>query len=326
VQAFVFTRYGSPDDLELREVEKPIPGDDEVLIKVCAVSLNDWDWALRGDIINRFMFGLRKPKKNRQILGSDIAGTVEAVGRNAGRFKPGDEVFGDLSGRWGGLAEYVCAPEKSVELKSRGMTFEQAASIPQAGLLALQGLRALGGIQPGQRLLINGAGGGAGTFAVQIAKLSGAEITAVDSAGKLSMLSQLGADHVIDYEKEDFTRNGQRYDFILDAQARRSVMDSARSLNRDGVYVVLGGSMARLAPALITGPWLSFVRKKHVRVLMLKQNKGLLYLRELFDDGKLVPVIDRPFAFKDVVDAFRYFATARHLGKVVITVHDHAST
>jgi len=294
MKAIVFTKYGSPDVLELKEVEKPTPQDDEVLIRVHAASLNDWDWgALHGTpFVNRLMFGLLKPKK--QILGSDIAGRIEAVGKNVLQFQPGDEVFGDLSGDWGGFAEYVCARENALALKTPSMTFEQAAAIPQAAMLALQGLRDKGRIQPGQKLLINGAGGGVGTFAIQIAKLYGAEVTGVDSPGKLEMLRSMGAEHVIDYTQEDFTRNGQCYDLILDVKTNRSILDCARALSPNGTYVTVGGSMARLFQALLLGPWISMTTNKSIRILALKPNKGLDYMKELFEAGKVVPVIDGP--------------------------------
>lgn len=320
MKAVVFTKYGSPDVLELREVEKPIPKDDEVLIRVHAVSLNDWDVGALGgtDFVNRLIFGFLKPKK--QILGSDIAGRIEAVGRNVRQFRPGDEVFGDLSGEWGGFAEYVCARESAVVLKAPSMTFEQAAAIPQAALLALQGLRDIGRIQSGQTLLINGAGGGVGTFAMQIAKLYDAEITAVDSASKLDMLRSMGAAHVIDYAQEDFTRNAQRYDLILDVKTTRSILDCARALNPNGVYVTVGGSMARLFQGLLLGPWIAMTTSKRVRILALKPNKGLAYMNELFEAGSVVPVIDRSFTLSQVPEAFRHFGAGQHKGKVVITV------
>ena len=230
MKAIVYTKYGGPEVLQIKEVEKPLPKDDEVLIKVHAVSINDWDLGLlHGDFINRMLNGLRKPK--RTILGSDIAGRIEAIGKNISKFKIGDEVYGDLSGRWGGFAEYVCAPEKALALKPAAMSFEEAASIPQAAMLAVQGLIDKGKIHAGQKLLINGAGGGVGTFGVQIAKLYGIEITGVDSTVKLDMLRSMGFDHVIDYTKEDFTKNGQRYDLILDAKTNRSMFDYARALS-----------------------------------------------------------------------------------------------
>jgi NADPH:quinone reductase-like Zn-dependent oxidoreductase len=320
MKAIVFTRYGSPDVLELREVAKPTPRDDEVLIRVHAASLNDWDWgALRGTpFVNRLLFGLLKPKK--QILGSDIAGRVEAVGRGVLQYRPGDDVFGDLSGDWGGFAEYVCARESALALKPPGMTFEEAAAIPQAGLLALQALRDKGQIQRGQRLLINGAGGGVGTFAIQIAKLYEAEVTGVDSAGKLEMLRSMGAEHVIDYTREDFTRNGQHYDLILDVKTTRSVWECARALSPNGVYVTVGGSMPRLLQALVLAPWIAILKNRRIRILVLKPNKGLTYMRDLFEAGKVVPVIDGPYKLSEVREAFLHFGEARHKGKVVITL------
>ena len=320
MKAVVFTEYGSPDVLQLREVEKPVPKDDEVLVRVHAVSLNDWDFeALRGTpFVNRLMFGLLEPKK--RILGSDVAGRIEAVGRNVRRFQPGDEVFGDLSGEWGGFAEYVCARESALAPKPPGMTFEEAAAIPQAAMLAVQALRDAGRLQPGQTLLINGAGGGVGTFAIQIAKSYGAEITGVDSAGKLDMMRALGADHVIDYAREDFTRNGRTYDLILDVKTKRSILDCMRALSPEGTYVTVGGSMARLFQALLFWPWIALTTKKSIRLVVLKPNKDLAYVTELFAAGKVVPVIDGPYALSETPEAFRYFGAGRHKGKVVVTL------
>ncbi len=320
MKAAVFTRYGSPDVLSIREVERPTPKDDEVLIKVAAASLNDWDCgALDGaSLVNRLIFGLLRPKK--QILGSDVAGRIEAVGKNVLQLRPGDEVFGDLSGRWGGFAEFVCARESAVILKSPTMTYEDAAAMPQAGLLALQGLRAMGRIEPGQRLLINGAGGGVGTFAIQLAKESGVEITAVDRPEKWDLLRALGAAQVIDYTREDFTQNGQRYDFILDVKMTRSIFDYARALNPNGSYVTVGGSMARLFQAFLLGPWISKTQNKAIRILALKPNEGLSELRRLFEMGKLKPVLDGPYTLEEVPSAFRRFGEGHHLGKIVFTI------
>lgn len=326
MKAIVFTKYGSPDVLELREVEKPVPKDDEVLIRVHAASLNDWDWgALQGiPFVNRLMFGLLRPKK--QILGSDIAGRVEAVGKNVLQFQPGDEVFGDLSGAWGGFAEYVCARENALALKAPGMTFEEAATIPQAAMLALQGLRDRGRIQPGQKLLINGAGGGVGTFAIQIAKLYGVEVTGVDSPEKLDMLRSMGAEHVIDYTREDFTKNGKCYDLILDVKTNRSIFDCARALSPNGAYVTVGGSMARLFQVLFLGPLISMISNKHMRVVFLKPNKDLAYMNELFEAGKMKPVIDGPYKLSEVPKAFRHFGEGLHKGKVVVTLEHNNKT
>jgi NADPH:quinone reductase-like Zn-dependent oxidoreductase len=320
MKAIVYKRYGSPEVLELREVETPAPKDDEVLIKIHAVSINDWDWGLlRGTpFVNRLLYGLFRPKKT--ILGSDIAGRIEAVGKNVKRFHLGDEVFGDLSGRWGGFAEYVCAPETALALKPPTMTFAEAAAIPQAAMLAVQGLRDRGGIQPGQKLLINGAGGGVGTFAVQIAKLYGVEVTGVDSAAKLDLLRSVGFDKVIDYTQEDFTRNGMRYDLILDVKTNRSIFDCARALSPNGTYVTVGGSMARLFQALFLWPLISMTSKKAFRVVVLKPNKDLAYMSELFEAGKVKPVIDRRRGLSEVPEAMRYFGAGIHKGKVVITL------
>jgi NADPH:quinone reductase-like Zn-dependent oxidoreductase len=319
MKAIVYTKYGGPEVLQLKEVEKPSPGDDEVLIRNHAVSINDWDFGLlQGDFINRMMNGLRKPK--RQILGSDIAGRIEAVGKNVTRFKAGDEVYGDLSGRWGGFAEYCCAPEKALALKSASMSFAEAAAIPQAAMLAVQGLIDKGKIQPGQKLLINGAGGGVGTFGVQVAKLYGVEVTGVDSAAKLGMMRSIGFDHVIDYAREDFTKNGRRYDLILDAKTNRSMSDYACALNPNGTYVTVGGSMGRLFQALLLSPWISMTGKKHFRIVTLKPNKDLAYMNGLYESGKVRPVIDGPYALNEFPAAFALFDKAGHKGKVVITL------
>lgn len=319
MRAIVYHQYGTPDVLKLEEVEKPAPGDDEVLIKVCAVSINDWDLGLLdGDFINRLLNGLRKPK--RKILGSDIAGQVEAVGKNVTLFKPGDEVYGDLSGRWGGFAEYVCARENALALKPSTMNFAQAAAIPQAAMLAVQGLIDIGKIKEGQKLLINGAGGGVGTFGIQIAKLYGVEATGVDHTGKLDMLRSMGFDHVIDYTKEDFTTNGKYYDLILDVKTNRSMFSYARALSPNGVYVTVGGSTARLLQALLLAPLIRMIYKKHIRIVALKTNKDLAYMNKLFESGKVKPVIDGPYKLDEVPEAFRLFGKGEHKGKVVIVL------
>jgi len=328
MKAIVCTKYGQPDVLHLREVEKPTPKDNEVLVKIHAASINSWDWGLlRGTpFMNRLVFGVLKPKT--KILGCDIAGRVEAVGRNVKQFQPGDEVFGDISGcGFGGFAEYVCASENALALKSAGMTFEQAAAVPQAGLLALQGLRDKGQIQKGQKVLINGAGGGAGTFAVQIAKSYGAEVTGVDSTGKLDMLRSIGADHVIDYTQEDFTKKGQHYDLVLDVVTYRSIFDYKRVLSPKGIYVMLGGgSWARVYQAMLLGPLLSITGSKKMGILMLKPNKDLALMKELVEAGKVVPVIDKRYPLSKVPEALRYFGKGDAKGKVVITVENNDKT
>jgi NADPH:quinone reductase-like Zn-dependent oxidoreductase len=324
MKAIVYSRYGSPDVLALQEVDKPVPGENEVLIKVYAVSLNDWDLGLLdGDFINRILNGLREPKI--KILGSDIAGRVEAIGKNVTKFGVDDEVFGDLSGRWGGFAEYVCASENALALKPASMGFEQAASIPQAAMLAVQGLIDKGKIQSGQKVLINGAGGGVGTFGVQIAKLYGVEITGVDSTAKLEMLRSLGFDHVIDYTKEDFTRNEQQYDLILDVKTNRSIFDYARALRPRGVYVTVGGSIPRILHLLFMAPWISMTSKKKMTLVALKPNKDLAYMSRLFEAGKIKPVIDGPYSLVEVPKMFRVFGRGGHQGKVVFTVEHNDS-
>jgi NADPH:quinone reductase-like Zn-dependent oxidoreductase len=319
LKAVIYTQYGGPEVLQVKETEKPFPKDDEVLIKVHAASINDWDWGLlHGDFVNRMLNGLLKPK--RKILGSDIAGRIEAVGKNVARFKTGDDVYGDLSGQWGGFAEYVCARETSLALKPATMRFEEAAAIPQAAMLAVQGLIDKGKIHAGQKLLINGAGGGVGTFGLQIAKTFGVEITGVDKTNKLDMMRSLGFDHVIDYTKEDFTKNGQRYDLILDVKTNRPMRDYVRALNPEGIYVTVGGDMSRLLQVLLLGAWISRFNKKHIRIVALKPNKDLEYMNKLFEAGKVKPVIDGPYRMDEIQKAFELFGKGDHKGKIVITM------
>lgn len=320
MKAVVFTKYGTAEVLELRDVPAPTPKADEVLVRVRAVSINDWDWqALQGiPFVNRLTFGLREPEK--QILGSDIAGVVAAVGSDAKRFRPGDEVFGDLSGRWGGFAEFVCAGEEMLAPKPASLTFEEAAAIPQAGVLAAQGLRDKGRIRQGLKLLINGAGGGVGTLGVQIAHLYGAETTGVDSAAKLEMLRSLGFDHVLDYAQEDFTKTGQQYDLILDVKTNRPIGAYLRALRRGGAYVTVGGSMGRIVQIALLGPLLALVLRKRASVVALKPNKDLGYLTELVEAGQMRPVIDGRYTLDQAAEAMRYFGEGRHKGKLVLTV------
>jgi NADPH:quinone reductase-like Zn-dependent oxidoreductase len=321
MKAVVMERYGTPEVLELRDVATPRPNADEVLVRVHAASVNDWDGGLLqgAPFLIRILNGLFTPKV--QIIGCDIAGHVEAVGENVKAFQPGDEVYGDLSmSGFGAFAEYACAPEACLEHKPPGMTFEQAAAIPQAGMLAVQGLIDVGRIRSGQKLLLNGAGGGVGTFALQIAKLYDVEVTAVDKAGKLDMLRAMGADHVIDYLKEDFTRHGKCYDLILDVKTNRSPFAYARALNPNGTYATVGGNIPRLLQALVLGPLISRLSNKHLRIVTLKPNKDLAYMNELFEAGKLVPVIDRPYKLADVHEALRLFGTGDHKGKIIITM------
>ena len=323
MNAIIFTEYGPPDVLQLKEVEKPAPNEHEVLVKVNAASINYSDWQiLRGDLLLRLMGnGLQKPK--HKILGDDIAGRVEAVGVNVKLFQAGDEVFGISN--FDAFAEYVCVPENALALKPASMTFEEAAAIPVAAITALQGLRDKGQIQSGQKVLINGASGGVGTFAVQIAKSFGAEVTGVCSTSKLDMVRSIGADHVVDYTQEDFTQNDQRYDLILAVGGYRSIFDYKRVLSPEGIYVCAGGSGSQYFQAMFLGPLISMMGSKKLGSMFAKPNqKDYVFLIELFEAGKVVPVIDRRYPLSEVPEALRYLEEGHALGKVVITVaHDN---
>jgi len=320
MRAVTHAERGPPAVFRQIEVETPTPRDDEVLVKVHAASVNSWDWELLRK--RPFMVSLGERSDPRyKILGADIAGRIEAVGRDAKQFRPGDEVFGDLcNSGWGGFAEYACARGSALMLKPASMTFEEAAATPQAGLLALQGLRKRRQIQPGQKVLINGAGGGVGTFSVQIAKSFGAEVTGVDSTSKLDMVRSIGADHVIDYAREDYTKRGQRYDLILDMKGNRSAFDYKRALRPRGTFVMVGGSWTRLFQLLLLGPLISMIGSKRMGFLAYKPNKDLALLTGLIEAGKVTPVIDRTYPLSETPEAIRYLAEGRALGKVVITV------
>src|SRR3990172_2990636 len=326
MKAIVYYQYGSPNVLKLDEVEKPSPTDDEVRIKVDSVSVNRSDWeGLTGKPLYARIGGLRKP--SHHILGSDIAGRVEMAGRNIRQFQPGDEVFGEIPGYHGGFAEYVCAREKRMVLKPASMSFEEAAAIPQAAGIALQGIRDKGQVQSGQSILINGAGGGAGSFAVQLAKLYGAEVTGVDNTGKLDFMRSLGADHVIDYTREDFTKNGKQYDLILDVVAQRSVFAYRRALRPTGSYFAVGGSVATMFQILLLGPWIRRSTGKKLRILGVQPNpKDMVHIAELCEAGKVVPVIDRRYPLSEVPEALRYVGEGRARGKVVIAVEHGSKT
>ena len=322
MKAMVCTKYGSPDVLQLKEVAKPAPKQDEVLVKVHAASLNAADLeTLRGEFIVRIA-APRKPMY--KILGSDIAGRVEAVGGNVKRFQPGDEVWGDLSfpHGLGALAEYVCASEEALAPKPAKMTFEEAATYPQAAIIALQSLRDKGQIQPGHKVLINGAGGGMGTFAVQIAKHFGAEVTGVDSTSKLGLLRSIGADQVMDYTHEDYTRSGQHYDLILDVAAHRSVFDYYRALSPEGIFMMVGGSLSTLLQVVFLGALISRIGSKKIGLNTWKPNKreDLALLGELFETGEVVPVIDKCYPLSEAAEAFRQLEAGHVKGKVVITM------
>jgi NADPH:quinone reductase-like Zn-dependent oxidoreductase len=319
MKAIVYSKYGKPDVLELRDVPVPTPKEDEVLVKVHAVSLNDWDVAmLDGDFINRLLNGFRQPRI--QILGSDVAGTVEALGSGATKFKKSDGVYGDLSGRWGGFAEYVCAPEKSLAPIPASMSYEQAAAIPQAGMLAVQGLIDKGKIQSGQKILVNGAGGGVGMFAIQLSKEYDVEMTGVDKGSKLEFMRSMGYHHVIDYTKHDFTRIGKQYDLILDVKTNRSMFSYARALRPGGRYVTVGGDLRRLLQTLLISPWLSIFSNKKLSIVALKANKDLLFMNEQFEAGKIKPVMDGRYELKDVPEAFRLFGKGKQKGKIVVSL------
>jgi len=322
LKAITYKRYGSPDVLELKEVEKPTPKDEEVLVKIIAASINveDLDF-LRGRGFSVRFVGPLKPKY--KILGFDLAGRIETVGRNVKQFKPGDEVFGDLfSYGFGAFAEYVCAPEKALMLKPESITFEQAATIPSRAIIALQGLRDKRQIQPGQKVLINGAGGGVGPFAIQIAKYYGAEVTCVDNTKKLDMLRSIGADHVIDYIQEDFTKNGQHYDLILDIAAHHSIFDYKRALSPKGIYLIVGGSRSSILQAVFLGPLISIIGSKKMGLMIWKPNKkeDLEFMKELIESGKVVPVIDKTYPLSEGTAAFKHFEEGTPQGKIVITM------
>jgi NADPH:quinone reductase-like Zn-dependent oxidoreductase len=322
MKAVICLKYGSPDVLELQEVAKPVPGDREVLVKIYCSSLNAADWhIMRGDpVIYRPVLGLLKPKY--RILGVDAAGRVEAVGKSVTLFKPGDEVFGNLFATGlGGFAEYVCTNEDGLALKPSNITFEEAAAVPLAAVSALQGLRDKGQIQRGEKVLIHGASGGVGTFAVQIAKSLGAEVTGVCSTGKMEMVRAMGADHVIDYTKEDFTRSGKQYDLILAANGNRSIFDYRRALAPAGRYVMIGGSGTQMAQAIFLGSLISLTGKRKMGSLVATSNKNdLLFMKGLLENGHVKPVIDRSYTLDQVAEAMRYLEEGHAKGKIVLNI------
>ncbi|MDH4190945.1 MAG: NAD(P)-dependent alcohol dehydrogenase [Betaproteobacteria bacterium] len=323
MKAIVYDTYGPPEVLRLEDVEKPSPRDDEVLVRVHAASVNAADWRLmRADpFLVRLYCGLLKPSRFR-ILGADIAGRVEAVGGKVGRFRPGDEVFGDVfASHLGGFAEYKCARESELVLKPANLSFEEAAAVPLAALTALHGLRDKGRIQPGQQVLIHGASGGVGTFAVQLARYFGAEVSAVCSTAKREAARALGADHVIDYTREDFSRGARRYDLILAVNGNRSIFDYRRALTRGGTYVMAGGHSAQLVQALLLGPGLSLLGKRRMGALTSVPNqRDLHFLKELLEAGRLRPVIDRRYPLSELREAIRYLEAGHAKGKVVIAL------
>ena len=324
MKAIVRDRYGSPDVIELADVPTPTAGDDDVLVRVRAASLNRayLDYLTGTPLLTRMGTGLRRPRN--QGLGLDAAGVVEAVGRNVTRFQPGDEVLGDLTAfGYGAFAEYACAPEKAWAKKPAGVSFEAAASVPQAAILALQGLRGGRGIRPGDAVLVNGASGNVGPFAVQLAKAFGAEVTGICSTSKMDFVRSLGADHVIDYTREDYTRSGPRYAWILDVMARGSVLRVKRALKPGGTYVMVGGTTGAILQALLLGPLISLAGSRKMGLLLWWTpfaQDDIARLTELLEAGAIAPVIDRRYTLAEVPDALRYLDAGLAQGKLVITI------
>jgi NADPH:quinone reductase-like Zn-dependent oxidoreductase len=319
MKAANYSRRGPPPVFDLIDIDVPTPRADEVLVRVHATGLNSWDWELTPKEPSRVNLGRRSDKRYR-IMGADVAGVVEAVGAKVTRLKAGDPVFGDLSNSgWGGFAEYVCARERSLMVKPDGMSFVEAAATPQAGLLAFQALRKKGGVQAGDRVLVNGAGGGVGSFAIQLCKAWGAEVTGVDRGDKADFMRSLGADHVIDYQKIDFTRAGERYDFILDPKTDRSMSAYGRALAPKGTYITVGGEIPRVMTIMWLGPIRSLGGRSY-GLLILRANRDLDLLAELIVSGKVRPIIDREFSLDEVGEAIGYLGDGHVMGKVVVKV------
>jgi NADPH:quinone reductase-like Zn-dependent oxidoreductase len=325
MKAIVYTKYGPPNVLQLKEVNKPIPRDHEVLVKVQAASVNPLDWHfMRGTpYLVRIQSGLFKPKDN--ALGVDVSGVVEAVGKDVTEFQPGDEVFGSCNGAF---AEYVCASEKGLEKKPANLTFEQAAAVPVAAFTALQGLRDKGQIQPGQKVLIIGASGGVGTFAVQIAKSLGAEVTGVCSTRNTELVRSIGADFVFDYTKEDFTQSGECYDLIFDTVGNRSLSDCRRVLSSNGILFIVGGPnkgrwVGPMNRAIRANVMSRFVSQRMLMFMALRSKKDLVVLQELLESGKVKPVIDRRYTLHEVPEAIRYMEEGHARGKVIINLEQN---
>jgi NADPH:quinone reductase-like Zn-dependent oxidoreductase len=322
MKAIIQTAYGEPSDvLEIRETEKPAPKENEVLVKIRAASITFGDLAaVKGEpFIARLSLGLKEPKL--KTPGKDVAGVVEAVGPNAKQFKPGDEVFGDLSeSGWGAYAEYVSVSEDVLVQKPANITFEAAGAVPESGVVALQGLQDKGNIQSGQKVLVYGASGGIGTFAVQIAKSFSTEVTGVCSTRNLELVRSLGADHVIDYTKEDFTQNGVQYDLILATAGYRSIFDYKRALAPGGHYVATGGEMAQIFQPMLLGPMVSSGGRKMTNLAMKPDKEDLTYVKELIEAGKVTPVIDKSYPLSELPEALRYYGEGRSRGKVVATI------
>lgn len=321
MKAIISGRYGSPDTLKLKDVPKPTPRANEVLVKVHAASVNAADVEIIRGAWSMRMQGPMRPR--HKIPGSDVAGVVESVGRNVTKFKPGEEVFADtFMAGFGAFAEYKCVPEKELYIKPKGMSFEQASCYPQSGLIALQGLRNKHPVESWQKVLINGAGGGMGTFAVQIAKYYGAEVTAVDHTSKMDMLREIGADHVMDYTKEDYTKTGKTYDLILDVVARRKVKDYERALSDNGNFVIVGGSRAAIFKVIFLSSFVTRNTNKKMGINDWHSDKkeDMKFLMELFKKGKVKPVIDKSYSLDKVPEAYQYLEDRHVKGKIVITM------
>ena len=321
MKAIILKEYGLPNVLEIGEAAKPIPNDKEVLVRIHSTSINDWDWGLvRGKpFVIRLFFGLKKPKIT--IPGVDISGKIEAVGSDVSSFKIGDEIYCDLSeSGCGGFAEYVCVPEKTLSKKPPNISFNEASALPHAAILALQGLVDMGKVKSGQHILINGAGGGVGTLAIQLLKSYEVKVTGVDSEEKLDLMTSLGYDSVMDYKKVDFTDNGEKYDLVLDTKSNRSVFKYARSLKKNGRYITVGGSLNRLLEIFLLGSLISLFSSKKLSVLGLKPNKGLDHISKLVESGQIRPVIDGPYGFDEIPDLIQYFGEGKHSGKIVVEI------
>jgi NADPH:quinone reductase-like Zn-dependent oxidoreductase len=318
MKAFAQNGYGSADVYELVDVTKPVPSEDEVLVKVIASAVNDWEWGmLRAPWMMRIFAGLRRPRGKFHVMGCDMAGRVEAVGRSVSTFAAGDEVYGDLSGyRFGGFAEYVCVSARHLCRKPVAVSFEQAAAIPHASELALQAMQSASELRAGQEVLVNGAAGGVGTLAIQLLKRHDLEVTGVDRAAKLGRLRELGYDHVVAYPEEDFTRRGKQYDLIMDVKTSAPAYAYLRALKPGGVYATVGGD--KIFSFMLLAPLISLLTRKRLKTVMLKPNKNLAEISQLFGSGVLKPVIDQIFAFSDLRQALRRFRDAQHVGKIVV--------
>ena len=320
MKAILLEKYGLPEQvLNIKEVAKPIPKEGEILIKIQATAINDYDWSMvRGKpYLYRLMYGLVKPKF--RIPGMELSGLVEAIGSNVEKFKVGDPVFGDISEYgFGTFAEYISINENAVVKQPEGLNFEKAAAIPHASTLALQALRDIGKIEQGQKILINGGGGGVGTIGVQLAKLNNCTVTGVDSKEKFGMMKSIGFDHIIDYKMVNFTKTGEQYDLILDCKTDKSAFSYLRALKPNGRYVTIGGKPTKLIKVLFWGKFISLFSKKKLQILSLKANKGLDYICELFKHGKIKCEIDGPYPFERTAELIQYFGEGLHKGKIVI--------